>query len=69
VPATPFPDLGTEYAIRWKQIDPKALLYVKPTIEDALMLARDIAVEKEGLDVLVTGSLHLVGGALSLLRP
>ena len=69
VPETPFPDLRYEYAIRWGQLDPRPLLYVEPTIEDALILARDIAAEKEGLDVLVTGSLHLVGGALSLLRP
>lgn len=69
VPETPFPNLGTHYATRWEQLDPKAQLYVEPTIEDALMLAREIAVEKKGLDVLVTGSLHLVGGALSLLRP
>lgn len=69
VPETPFPDLRTHYATRWEQLDPKALLYAESTIEDALMLARDIAVEKGGLDVLVTGSLHLVGGALSLLRP
>uniref|UniRef100_A0A093XZ96 tetrahydrofolate synthase n=2 Tax=Talaromyces marneffei PM1 TaxID=1077442 RepID=A0A093XZ96_TALMA len=69
VPETPFPDVRTAYATRWEQLDPKPGLYVEPTIEDALALARDIAVEKEGLDVLVTGSLHLVGGALSLLRP
>lgn len=41
------------YRLRYSmgtKLDPKALLYVELTIEDALLLARDIAVEKSGLN-------------------
>ncbi|RMZ88393.1 hypothetical protein DV736_g4379, partial [Chaetothyriales sp. CBS 134916] len=39
-----------------------------PSIEEALEYAERVSAERGGLHVLVTGSLHLVGGALYLLR-
>ncbi|EED19825.1 tetrahydrofolylpolyglutamate synthase, putative [Talaromyces stipitatus ATCC 10500] len=69
IPETPFPDLRTVYATLWEQKDPRAMIYKEPTIEDTLALARRVAAENEGAQILVTGSLHLVGGALSTLRP
>ncbi|KAL9939362.1 hypothetical protein V8E36_002175 [Tilletia maclaganii] len=41
-----------------------ATVHVLPSIEDALLLAREV----EGSDVLVSGSLHLVGGVMAHLR-
>jgi folylpolyglutamate synthase len=40
-----------------------------PTIEGAVKLAREIGAREDGMQVLVTGSLHMVGGALNVLRP
>lgn len=50
-------------------MDPKAAIIKEQTIEGALNTARRIGEEKGGMQTLVTGSLHLVGGALNLLRP
>ncbi|KAK0561976.1 Folylpolyglutamate synthetase [Tilletia horrida] len=41
-----------------------ARIHVLPSIEDALLLAK----KEEGTDVLVSGSLHLVGGVMAHLR-
>ncbi|KAF7181984.1 hypothetical protein CNMCM7691_001372 [Aspergillus felis] len=57
------------YASVWKELDPQAMVTTTPTIEGALRLAREIGVREDGMQVLVTGSLHMVGGALSVLRP
>jgi folylpolyglutamate synthase len=58
------------FAERWKALDPSANIMLIPSIEEALNTARSIA-EKEGdkkVQALVTGSLHLVGGALGILE-
>lgn len=52
----------------WKTFDPQAKVSTDSTIEGAIKQARKIAAEDD-MQVLVTGSLHLVGGALNLLRP
>jgi folylpolyglutamate synthase len=60
----------------WKDIDAKAEVSVVKTIEEAIKQARDIAASwaqetrKEDAEImaLVTGSLHLVGGALEVLE-
>ncbi|KAF2090925.1 FolC bifunctional protein [Saccharata proteae CBS 121410] len=57
----------------WAEVDPKTEVRVLRTIEDAVKYARDIAGAKAADDgeqvmVLVTGSLHLVGGALEVLE-
>ncbi|KAF2142173.1 uncharacterized protein K452DRAFT_287391 [Aplosporella prunicola CBS 121167] len=57
----------------WAEIDPKTEVRVMRTIEEAVGWAREIAREAVGeasddeVMVLVTGSLHLVGGALEVL--
>ncbi|KAJ5535390.1 folylpolyglutamate synthase [Penicillium freii] len=68
-PETPFPDLCATYASLWKDFDNQAVVASEPTIEAALNLAKRIGAQEGGVQVFVTGSLHLVGGALNLLRP
>ncbi|KAF3391271.1 hypothetical protein F1880_007783 [Penicillium rolfsii] len=69
VPETPFPDFCGIYSEIWKEIHPHAIVSTEPTIEGAIRLAERISVQQGGMQAFVTGSLHLVGGALSLLRP
>jgi folylpolyglutamate synthase len=69
VPETPFPDFTDIYSGIWKKLDPKAKISNEPTIEAALNLARSEGRNHGGMEVLVTGSLHLVGGALNVLQP
>ncbi|KHN96711.1 Folylpolyglutamate synthase [Metarhizium album ARSEF 1941] len=56
------------FAEKWSEIDPGAKVVVMPTIEEALDYARRVG-EGEGTKAVayVTGSLHLVGGALGML--
>ena len=64
------------FADKWASLDPTADIQVLPTIEDAINSARDMGKqlgqeEKNGsvkVDAFVTGSLHLVGGALGILE-
>lgn len=59
------------FAEKWAAIDPKSKVVVLPTIEDALNYARGVAgglPEGEVVQAYVTGSLHLVGGALGILE-
>ncbi|KAH7043162.1 bifunctional protein folC [Macrophomina phaseolina] len=57
----------------WQDIDPQTEVKVVRTIEEAVAYARGVAAKAEGLEegnqvmVLVTGSLHLVGGVLEVL--
>ncbi|GJN79533.1 folylpolyglutamate synthetase [Purpureocillium lilacinum] len=59
------------FADKWSELDPEAKVVVLPTIEEALDYARHVG---EGLgpgeqvQAYVTGSLHLVGGALGILE-
>jgi folylpolyglutamate synthase len=69
VPHLPFHDLCASYSRVWKDIDPYATIAVAPTIEKAVHLAREIGIQENNVDVLVTGSLYMVGGALRFLRP
>lgn len=60
-----------QFAERWAELDPKAHITVVPSIEEALNQARalkDTLGEGEAVQVLITGSLHLVGGALGILE-
>lgn len=63
------PSLRNQYIEAWKSIDPSASISFEPTIEGALNLARRVGNQRNGMQTLVTGSLHLVGSALSLLQP
>ncbi|KAK2023349.1 folylpolyglutamate synthase [Colletotrichum zoysiae] len=59
------------FAERWSRLDPRADVRVVPTIEEALDHVRGTAAaaaEGESVQALVTGSLHLVGGALGILE-
>ncbi|KAH7018366.1 Mur ligase [Microdochium trichocladiopsis] len=62
------------FAERWRTLDPEAQITVVPTIEDAIELVRKLGAEVpaqgDGHEVqaLITGSLHLVGGALGILE-
>ncbi len=59
------------FAAKWKSLDPVAFVAVVPSIEEALEYVRNLAKgkgdEKE-VQAFITGSLHLVGGALSVLE-
>lgn len=68
VPETPFPNLCAIYSSLWKECDPQAIVSSESTIEGAIELAEKIGTERGGVQVFVTGSLHLVGGALNILR-
>ena len=56
-----------ELAAVWKQLTPEgtAPVHVLPSIEDAVSLARGLA-KSADVDVLVTGSLILVGGVFAV---
>lgn len=56
-----------ELAKTWDSIDPKAQVHVVSTIEDAVAKARELG-GKGRVDVMVTGSLHLVGGLIEVLE-
>lgn len=57
------------YSEGWKKIDPQAEIITENAIEGALHAARKIGEKEGGMRTLITGSLHLVGGVLNLLRP
>jgi folylpolyglutamate synthase len=56
-----------ELAGSWDSIDPDASVHVLSTIEEAIAKARELAPEDQ-VEVLVTGSLHLVGGVIEVLE-
>lgn len=59
------------FADRWSTLDPKARVIVLPSIEEAINHARDQTKsleEGEAVQAFITGSLHLVGGALGILE-
>ncbi|KAM0329237.1 hypothetical protein ACHAQA_004537 [Verticillium albo-atrum] len=57
------------FAEKWCALDPAAKISVIPTIEEALNYVESLGKDsKEPVQALVTGSLHLVGGALGILE-
>ncbi|KAJ3566954.1 hypothetical protein NPX13_g6943 [Xylaria arbuscula] len=59
------------FAEKWAALDPKAKISVVPTIEDAINHVRGLSTsigEGRAVQALITGSLHLVGGALAILE-
>ncbi|KAI0441921.1 tetrahydrofolylpolyglutamate synthase [Xylaria telfairii] len=59
------------FADKWAALDPKANITVVPTIEHAINLVRGLGAsvsEGQTVHALITGSLHLVGGALAILE-
>ena len=58
------------YAQVWRKFDPKANILIEPSIRGALQQARRIGdLDGGAMQTLITGSLYLVGGALSFLDP
>ena len=60
-----------DFAQKWSSLDTSANVTVSSSIEEALTRVRELAGTVEGDDTvqaLITGSLHLVGGALSILE-
>lgn len=55
------------YAETWKSLDSTTEISQERTIEDALDRAKKISTEN-GIQALVTGSIHLVSGALTILE-
>ena len=62
------PDIQEGYARFWKNFDNKAMVSCERTIEEALHRAKEIGDQNDGMQTLVTGSLHLVSGVLCLLE-
>ncbi|CAI4218481.1 unnamed protein product [Parascedosporium putredinis] len=58
--------LQNTLADAWRSLDPRTEVVVAPSIEDAIAYIRGR--EDDELQVFVTGSFHLVGGALSVLE-
>lgn len=58
------------FAEKWQALDPAAKISVIPTIEEALNFVENLGRDskEEPVQALVTGSLHLVGGALGILE-
>jgi len=59
------------FADRWKAIDPSATITVVPTIEEALRSVTELGAGLEDgqtVQAFITGSLHLVGGALEIIE-
>ncbi|KAI0865056.1 tetrahydrofolylpolyglutamate synthase [Xylaria cubensis] len=59
------------FAAKWASLDPKAKITVVPTIEDAINHVRGLSAsvsERQTMQAFITGSLHLVGGALAILE-
>lgn len=57
-----------ELAETWSRIDTSADVSVLATIEEAVAAARAVAADGRAVEVLVTGSLHLVGGCIEVLE-
>lgn len=64
-----YPEYQKRYTEAWSSISPSTTIFCEQTIEGALGVARRIGGQESGVHVLVTGSLHLVSGALCLLEP
>jgi folylpolyglutamate synthase len=56
------------YARAWRAYKPRSTVYFEETIEGALDRARIIGRTTQLAHVLITGSLHLVSGALRILE-
>jgi folylpolyglutamate synthase len=52
---------------KWTELDPEAKVSLSPSIEGALEYVKTLAGQEKEVQALITGSLHLVGGALGLL--
>ncbi|RAL05365.1 uncharacterized protein BO80DRAFT_461241 [Aspergillus ibericus CBS 121593] len=69
LPPIPFSQFYSAYTSRWKRLSMDTLISGEPSVEGAIRLAREISNQRRGAQILVTGSIHLIGGALDILRP
>lgn len=75
MPKTPGFSLDAQlasYSSLWKRLDTRvqsAEVAVVKTIEEAIQLARTMGASGGQSQVLITGSLYLIGGALKILQP
>ncbi|KFY57354.1 hypothetical protein V496_06471 [Pseudogymnoascus sp. VKM F-4515 (FW-2607)] len=63
VPTTTLPSLDV-YEQVWNELHPDTEVRFEPQLGDAMKLAKGVGKAGAGVDVLVTGSLHLVAGTL-----
>jgi folylpolyglutamate synthase/dihydropteroate synthase len=61
-------NLQNRYAHIWESLDTKTEIHIRKTIEEALNLADAIGTAHSGMEALITGSLHLIGGALHVMN-
>lgn len=61
-------EVQERYAETWGSLDPTATVLRERTIEGALDRAREIGDPNNGMQALITGTLHLVSGAICLLE-
>lgn len=69
VPENLFSDLCATYSLIWKETHPQAIVSTETTIDGTIKLAEQLSEHVDSMQAFVTGSLHLVGGTLDLLRP
>ncbi|KAL2430868.1 Folylpolyglutamate synthase [Exophiala dermatitidis] len=56
------------FAEVWAEADTTATIHLASTIQEAVELAQALSENQETTEILVTGSIHLVGGVLALLE-
>lgn len=56
------------YADIWKRVHPDTNILFEPTIQGALETVRKLSKDSGSIQTFITGSQHLVGGALSLIQ-
>lgn len=54
------------YAETWKKARPSLTILFEPTVKGAIKMARNIEKTHDGMQTIITGCQHLVGGVLSL---
>lgn len=57
------------YQALWANLDSKAQVECKQSVQEAIDLARSIGQPHNGMQALIVGSLYLVGGVISILEP
>lgn len=52
----------------WRELDERTEILARQSVEEGIELAKELAGEG-GMRTFIAGSLHLVGGALNVLKP
>ncbi|KAI1169962.1 folylpolyglutamate synthase [Nemania sp. FL0916] len=56
--------INSDFAIIWRGVQPDSAIHLESSVEDAMNVTEGLAADSESFQIFVTGSLHLVGGAL-----